>query len=123
MNDKSVSELDNLKKMLVSFRNERDWKQFHSPVNLAIALQLESTEVLECFQWKAEDHKFSEWIADSDNRKALEDELADVLSYLLLLSESLDVDLYQATLTKIRENAEKYPVHKSKGNSKKYNQL
>jgi dCTP diphosphatase len=108
---------------LLKFRDERDWKQFHSPINLAVALQLEMSEVLECFQWKADESKFDEWYKKSDNRQALTEEIADVFSYLILLAESLDIDIIKATEDKINHNAAKYPIDKSKGNSLKYDKL
>ncbi|HUC90070.1 MAG TPA: nucleotide pyrophosphohydrolase [Patescibacteria group bacterium] len=112
-----------LQKKLVEFRDEREWKQFHDPINLAVALQLEVSEVLECFQWKANTKKFDEWYSDPENKKALTHEVADVFSYLLLLAEALDIDIVKATEEKIAHNAAKYPVDKSKGNSLKYNKL
>ena len=108
---------------LIEFRDERDWKQFHDPINLAVALQLEVSEVLECFQWKADVNKFNEWYKEPENAEALTDELADVLSYLLLLADSLDIDLAKALDKKIEHNSHKYPIGKSKGTSLKYNKL
>jgi dCTP diphosphatase len=112
-----------LQKKLIDFRDERDWRQFHEPINLAVALQLEVSEVLECFQWKANTQKFDEWYSNSENKQALAEEVADVFSYLLLLADSLNIDILQATEAKIASNAAKYPVNKSKGNSLKYDKL
>jgi|SRR3989344_4329247 len=112
-----------IQKKLLEFRDDRDWKQFHDPINLAVALQLEVSEVLECFQWKADPKKFEEWYSNPNNKKAMTEEIADVFSYLLLLAESLDIDIAKATENKILHNAKKYPVDKSKSKSLKYNEL
>lgn len=118
-----MSTIVNLQKKLTDFRDERDWRQFHDPINLAVALQLEVSEILECFQWRADAKKFEDWYSDPANKKALTEEVADVFSYLLLLAESLGIDIAQATEEKIAHNAAKYPVEKAKGNSLKYNKL
>jgi len=102
--------LTELQNIVLKFRDERDWKQFHSPKNLAISLSLESSEVLEHFQWQDE----------CKNKKELSHELADVLAYLLLLAKETDIDLEKAFLEKIEINKQKYPIDKAKGNSKKY---
>jgi NTP pyrophosphatase (non-canonical NTP hydrolase) len=112
-----------LQKKLTVFRDERDWKQFHDPINLAVALQLEVSEVLECFQWKADRTKFNEWYNKPENKKALTAEIADVFNNLLLLAESLGIDIVQAAEDKIEHNAAKYPIGKAKGNSLKYDKL
>lgn len=116
-------DIETLKEQLIEFRDRRDWKQFHTPVNLAVALHLEASEVLECFQWKADHRVFAEWIKDPKNHQSVKEELADVLSYLILLADSLDIDLYETTCEKIKLNGEKYPVEKAKGSAKKYTQL
>ncbi|TKS57406.1 nucleotide pyrophosphohydrolase [Mesohalobacter halotolerans] len=99
---------------LLEFRQKRDWEQFHKPKDLALALSIEASELLECFLWK--DIK-------SANRSNIKNEIADILSYLLYLANDLDIDLEEATLSKIKQNEIKYPVSKSKGKSTKYNQL
>ncbi len=81
------------------------------------------SEVLECFQWKADSDVFNTWFEKDENRQALTDEIADVFSYLILLSDSLDIDLLAATEQKLKKNAVKYPINKSKGVSTKYNKL
>lgn len=118
-----MDDIKTMQKRLINFRDERDWKQFHDPINLAVALQLETSEVLECFQWKADVNKFNEWYKLPENRQALTEEVADVFSYLLLLAESLDIDLAIALKEKIKLNSSKYPVSKAKGNSLKYDRL
>lgn len=91
---------------------ERDWAQFHSPENLAKSISIESGELLECFQWNAD--------ADRDR---VADELADVLTYALLLADRLDLDPEQVVLNKLERTGRKYPVEKAKGRSTKYDQL
>jgi NTP pyrophosphatase (non-canonical NTP hydrolase) len=102
---------------ILNFQSERDWKQFHSPKNLAISLCLEAAEVLEVFQW-TKDNNLPE-----DKKMQLSEELADVYYYLLLLAHETDIDIKNAFEKKMQLNAERYPINKSKGTSKKYNQL
>lgn len=99
---------------LIAFRNERDWEQFHNPKDLSIALSIEANELLELFLWKKPE--------DADLEKVKE-ELADVFAYAFLIAEKYDLDIENIVLEKIKKNAEKYPVEKSKGKSDKYNQL
>lgn len=99
---------------LKKFRDDRDWNQFHNPKDLSIALSIEANELLEQFLWKSYEH------ADKEKVK---EELADVFSFALLLAEKYDFDLEEIILTKIQQNAEKYPVEKAKGTAKKYNEL
>ena len=98
---------------LLKFRDDRDWKQFHSGENLAKALIIEAAELLELFQWKHE-------IVD---KKRMAEELADVFLYATLLAETYNLDIKKIMLDKIAINEIKYPVDKSKGNNKKYNEL
>lgn len=118
-----ITNLSELTSALVAFRDARDWQQFHSPINLAVSLQLEATEVLECFQWKADDVVFQEWIKKPENYQALKEEMADVLAYLSLLANALDVDLIKEAGLKLQKNHDKYPVDKARGVSTKYNKL
>ena len=99
---------------LKKFRDERDWDQFHNPKDLAIAISIESSELLEEFLWK------NHHDANIGNIKK---ELADVLAYSLLLADKYGLDPEGIILEKINENRLKYPVEKSKGTAKKYNQL
>ena len=100
-----------------AFVDDRDWDQFHTPRNLATSLSLEASEVLEIFLWKLDND------LTPDDLDSLRDELADVLICLLMLSTKLDIDLLDATHTKIDKNIEKYPVAKSKGRAVKYTEL
>lgn len=99
---------------LKKFRDERDWEQFHNPKDLALAINIEAAELLELFLWKN---------AEDANKEKVKQELADVLSFALLLADKYGLDVKQIILDKIKLNGEKYPVEKAKGTSKKYNEL
>ena len=99
---------------LLKFRDERDWEQFHNPKDLALAINVEAGELLELFLWKD---------AEEVNKEKVKEELADVFSFAFLLAEKYNFDVKQILLDKIETNAAKYPVEKSKGTAKKYNQL
>lgn len=103
---------ENALQALRAFMAERDWAQFHSPENLAKSISIESGELLECFQWNG----------DGDPERVA-DELADVLTYALLLADRLDLDPEQIVLGKLERTREKYPVAKAKGRSTRYDQL
>ena len=106
--------MNELIKALIAFRNERDWEQFHNPKDLALALNVEAGELLELFLWKT---------AEDADRDKVKQELADVFAFALLLADKYNFDVREIVLDKIKLNAEKYPIHKSKGSSKKYNEL
>ena len=108
---------DPLMEDIISFRDERNWKQFHNPKDLAISLSLEASELLENFQWKTSE----EGIAA--NLENIKDEIADVVIYAMLMSNELGINLEQTIKEKIRKNNQKYPVNKSFGSSKKYTDL
>jgi NTP pyrophosphatase (non-canonical NTP hydrolase) len=112
--------LRDLRDELRAFAAARDWDQFHSPRNLAAALAVEAAELLEPFQWLTEEQSRT---LPPETRAAVEEELADVLLYLVRLADKLDVDLAAAARAKITKNAEKYPVEKSRGSSRKYDAL
>lgn len=99
---------------LRQFRDDRDWKQFHNPKDLSLALSIEASELLELFLWKSPEQ------ADVSKVK---EELADVIAYALLLADNYDLDIEQIVLDKIALNEKKYPVSKAKGTSKKYTEL
>lgn len=115
-----MSDIADLQKRIVAFRDQRNWKQFHNPKDLAISLTLEATELLEHFQWKDSD-EIKEHL--SKNRKDVADELSDVLYYVLLMANDLDIDILSASEQKLDKNEQKYPVEKSKNNHKKYTEL
>lgn len=101
----------------LAFREERNWAQFHSPKDLAISINLEASELLEAFQWSGTD------LIVAHKRSAMVEELADIVVYCIYLAAALDTNLTDAVNAKIDSNAEKYPVDKSRGNSKKYTEL
>ena len=103
---------------ILKFRNDRDWEQFHDSKNLALALSIEASELNELFLWKnsADD-------IENVSKTRLAEELADVLVYALLLAEKNDLDIESIILDKLEKNNKKYPVDKSRGNSKKYTDL
>ena len=111
--------LEQLQRDLAQFAVDRDWGQFHSPKNLASALIDEAGELLEHFQWMNE-HDSRQLSAPK--RNAAGEEMADVLLYLIQLSASLDIDLLSAARAKLAANALKYPVERSRGHSRKYNE-
>jgi len=115
-----MSELKRLRDDLRLFAAERDWDQYHSPKNLAIALSVEAAELLEPFQWLSEPD--STCLPPGD-RARVEEEIADVLLYLVRLADKLDVDLVAAANRKMQLNAAKYPIEKAHGKSTKYTNL
>jgi NTP pyrophosphatase (non-canonical NTP hydrolase) len=115
-----MAELERLRDALRQFARERDWDQFHSPKNLAMALSVEAAELLETFQWLTEEQSRR---LSAEAQAAASDEIADVLLYLLRLADQLGIDPIAAAQRKLGENAKKYPVEKSRGSAKKYNEL
>ena len=111
-------DLEEIKKTLTKFADERNWQRFHSPKNLAMALSVEAAELLELFQWLSEAE--SETLGEKDRERATQ-ELADIQIYLIRLADKLKIDIEQAVLDKMRINAEKYPVDLSRNNATKYN--
>lgn len=109
--------LNELKQKLDSFVQARDWAQFHSPKNLAMAMIVEAAELVEHFQWntEAESH-----VLTAEKREQVGHELADTFVYLLRIAQVLDIDLIEATNKKIALNAVKYPVEKARGKNNKY---
>ncbi len=114
---KNINEL--IKKIIV-FRDARDWKQFHNPKDIALSLVLESTEVMEHFQWK-NNKEMEKYVIAKKN--AIGEELADVLYWVLLMSHDLKIDVLDALEKKILKNEKKYPIKKTKGKHTKYNKL
>lgn len=103
--------------MLLKFRDDRNWRQFHNPKDLAISLSLEAAELLEIFQCSGED------LECAQKQEKIEEELADVLSYCILMADRCHLDLDEILQKKIRRNEEKYPVSKAYGRSTKYTEL
>ncbi|MFN5884863.1 MAG: nucleotide pyrophosphohydrolase [Bacteroidota bacterium] len=109
-----MKESKELIQALLQFRNERDWEQFHNPKDLALAINVEAGELLELFLWKS---------PDEANKEKVKEELADIFAYAFLLADKYQLDIKDIVMDKIKKNGEKYPVDKSKGNAKKYNEL
>jgi NTP pyrophosphatase (non-canonical NTP hydrolase) len=115
-----MTRLEELTKKIVDFRDARDWKQFHNPKDVAISLSLEAGELLEHFQWKST-AEMEEYV--KTNKVDISEELADVLYWILLLGNDLNIDVLEALGKKMKKNAEKYPIEKAKGKHTKYNKL
>lgn len=109
-----MTEIEEIKHALLQFRNERDWEQFHNAKDLALAINIESSELLEQFLWKS---------AEDANPQKVKEELADIFAYAFLLADKYNFDIKDIILEKIQKNAEKYPIEKAKGSAKKYNEL
>ena len=102
---------------VIQFRDDRDWRQFHTPKDLAISLSLEAAELLEVFQWSGAD------LACRDKLDRIREELADVLSYCVLMADVCGLDLDEILNAKVDKNAAKYPVEKARGSAAKYTEL
>lgn len=109
-----MSDIKEITDLLIKFRDERDWEQFHTAKDLALALNIEAGELLEAFLWKT---------SDQANPEQIKEELADVIAYAFLLAEKYELDVRQIMQEKMECNGRKYPVAKSKGIAKKYTEL
>lgn len=108
---------DDTVKRVIKFRDDREWKKFHNPKDLAISLSLEASELLEIFQWSGSD-------TSSDGKlEKIKEELADVLNYSILLADACNIDMDEIIRNKLVVNDKKYPVDKAKGKSDKYDKL
>jgi len=111
---------ENLAKIIIKFRDDRNWKQFHNPKDMAISLVLESAEFLEHFQWNTP-KEIKQHL--KDHKSDVSEELADVLYWVLLIANDLDINLNNALTEKMKNNELKYPVDKAKNNHLKYTDL
>ena len=109
-----MTDIEEIKNALIQFRDERDWKQFHNPKDLALAINVEAAELLELFLWKN---------PDDANKEKVKEELADILAFAFLLAEKYGFDVKNIVMDKIAANSMKYPINKAKGTAKKYNEL
>ncbi|MBQ5984921.1 MAG: nucleotide pyrophosphohydrolase [Bacteroidales bacterium] len=109
-----MSDIEEILSQLRRFNQERDWDQFHNGKDLAIGISVEASELLEAFLWKK---------PEDVNPDKIHEELADILNYSFQMADKYNLDIKEIMLEKIRKNAEKYPVDKSKGSAKKYNEL
>lgn len=103
--------------MVLKFRDDRNWRQFHNPKDLAISVSLEASELLEIFQWSADD------LVCENKREKIKEELADVLNYCILMADACGLDLDEIVQAKVKRNSEKYPVELAFGNKAKYTEL
>lgn len=102
---------------ILKFRDDRDWKQFHNPKDLAISISLEAAELLEVFQWSGED------VSYEGKQEKIKEELADVINYCVLMADACGLNFDEIVQEKIKRNNEKYPVEKAKGKRDKYDKL
>jgi len=102
---------------ILKFRDDRDWKQFHNPKDLAISISLEAAELLEVFQWSGAD------VSNEGKQDKIKEELADVVNYCVLMADACELNLDEIVQEKIKINERKYPVEKAKGRSDKYDKL
>ena len=112
--------MDDVMARIRQFRDAREWLQIHTPKDLAVSVAIEAAELLEEFQWKSAEESRRH---AAENQERIADEVADVAIYLLELTDILEIDLAAAILAKLDKNEVKYPVEKSRGNSKKYTEL
>ena len=115
-----MAKLQKLKEKIMEFRQKRDWEQYHDPKNLAEAISIEASELLENFLWKTREESRN---PNDDEMENIKDEIADIFIYLLVISEELDIDLIKSAEAKLKKNSKKYPVEKAKGINKKYDEL
>ena len=113
--------LEELKKEVADFSTKRDWDQFHNAKELALALSIESSELLELFRWKTPE-EVKEIMNDVSKKEEVEDELSDIFNFVLRIAQFYDIDLTSALRSKMKKNELKYPVDKFKGSNKKYNE-
>ena len=103
--------------MVLKFRDDRNWRQFHNPKDLAISVSLEASELLEIFQWSADD------LVCAEKTEKIKEELADVVNYCILMADACGLDLDEIVQSKVKRNSEKYPVELAYGSKEKYTEL
>lgn len=108
------SDIKKLQDKIIQFSEEREWAQFHNGKDLALALSIEASELNEAFLWKD---------AEMVSKEKIKEELADVFNYAFLMASKYDLNVYDIVVQKLKKNADKYPVEKSRGNAKKYSEL
>jgi len=121
MKDKE-RKIHELKELIKEFCEERDWDQFHGAKELAVALIIESAELLEHFRWKNPE-EVEKMLSDEKKREEIGDEMADVLYFLIRIAQKYNIDLTDALEKKMKKNDEKYPIEKARGSNKKYDEL
>ncbi|MBX2857322.1 MAG: nucleotide pyrophosphohydrolase [Cellvibrionaceae bacterium] len=114
-----MQDLESIKQYLRKFAKDREWEQFHSPKNLAMALSVEAAELVEIFQWLNPEQAAN---LNAKQQAAAADEIADVLLYLVRIADRLDIDIAHAVTQKMRKNEQKYPADLVRGSAKKYSE-
>ncbi|MCJ7631059.1 nucleotide pyrophosphohydrolase [Candidatus Bathyarchaeota archaeon] len=114
--------VDQLKKAILRFSQERDWLKYHNPKDLAVSISLEAAELLEHFQWLTNE-EIEQSLSNTEEFSEIKSEIADVINYALELSNRLGIDVSETVLEKIRDNEKKYPVSSIKGHYKKYDKI
>lgn len=109
-----MTDIEEIIQAILTFRNNRDWEQFHNPKDLAIAISIEANELLELFLWKT---------PEEAEKQKIKEELADIFAFAFLLAEKHNLNVKEIIFDKLKQNEEKYPVDKAKGTAKKYNEL
>lgn len=112
-----MKKLEELIAEVIKFRDDRDWKQFHNPKDLALSISLEAAELLEVFQWSGTD------VGADGKKEKIEEELADVLMYCILMADVTGINIDEIILKKLKRNNEKYPVEQAYGRKDKYTEL
>ncbi|MDQ1316004.1 MAG: hypothetical protein QG662_2113 [Pseudomonadota bacterium] len=120
MSSHEIDSLNTLRQRIREFAEARAWERYHTPKNLAMALSVEASELLEPFQWLTAEQSLD---LSPEQHEAVRQEIADVLIYLTRLADLLDIDLLDAAADKLAINARKYPVEKAHGNALKYSDL
>lgn len=115
-----TTELEQIRRRIRKFRDDRDWMQFHNPKNLACSVSIEAAELLELFQWKSADESEK---AARERRTEISHEIADIAIYLIELADNLGIDLIGAIKEKMTINETKYPIRKARGSAAKYSEL
>jgi NTP pyrophosphatase (non-canonical NTP hydrolase) len=113
-----MNPIEEITNALVKFRDERNWRQFHNPKDLAMALSIEAAEMNELFLWKGTEKEWNEV-----PQEELKDELADIFAFAFLIADKFNLDVKEIVMEKIRKNGQKYPVDKSYNSATKYNKL
>ena len=107
----------NIQNIIKSFSKERNWDKFHNPKNLAMALSVETAELVEIFQWLNEEQSLN---LNGDKKEHLKEEVADISVYLLRICMAYDINLEDAIISKMKKNEKKYPLHDSSGKKIEY---
>lgn len=117
-----ASPFEELVRQVLAFREQRDWRQFHNPKDLAISISLEAAELLELFQWKSQ-AEVAEVLRDPQGHRRVISEIADIFILLISLADIVGMDLIKAAFEKLQENERKYPVERARGTARKYREL